>query len=141
MFLTTWEPFEALQPFDRAFEHFFPEAGRKWSPAADIWEDEEKIVMSLDVPGMTQKDISIEVNSGVLTVRGERKWTREEKEKKDGGRFHHREAFYGAFERAFYLPDTVEAEKIDAGYANGVLTLTLPKAERAKPRQISVKVH
>src|SRR5262245_19692294 len=138
MFLTTWEPFSELQPFDRAFTKLFPETSGKWSPAADIWEDDEKIVVSLDVPGMTQKDISIEVNNGVLTVCGERKFERKDEK---GGRFHHRESHYGAFERAFYLPDTVEAEKIDATYANGVLTLTLPKAEKAKPRQISVKVH
>lgn len=109
---------------------------RPWSPAVDILETENEIVLKADVPGVELKDIDIQFENGTLTVKGERKFEKEEK----GKGFHRMERSYGAFVRYFTVPETVDAEHVKADYQAGVLTITLPKKEIAKPKAIKVQV-
>lgn len=109
---------------------------RPWSPAVDILETENELVLKADVPGMDMKDIDVQVENGTLTVKGERKFEREENNKG----FHRLERSYGTFVRYFTLPDTVDTENVKAEYKAGVLNITLPKKEIAKPKAIKVQV-
>ena len=106
-------------------------------PAVDIYEDEKKIVLNLEVPGIPEKDLDVSVENNTLTVKGERKFEKEQKEEN----FHRIERRYGSFFRAFTLPTTVETETIDAKYENGVLKLELKKKPEAQPRQIKVNIN
>jgi HSP20 family protein len=110
---------------------------RSWAPAVDILETENELVLKADVPGVEQKDIDIQLENGTLTLKGERKFEREEKNKG----FHRMERSHGSFVRYFTVPDTVDAEHVRAEYANGVLSVTLPKKEIAKPKAIKVQVN
>jgi HSP20 family protein len=105
-----------------------------WLPPCDVFEDAVKIVA--EIPGVTAEDVKISLENNLLTLRGEKKQQAEDKSE----RVHRYERSYGVFERTFSLPTTVDPEKIDARYSNGVLTVTIPKAERARPREIPVKV-
>lgn len=107
-----------------------------WLPACDVFEDKDAVKIVAEVPGVRAEDVKISLENNVLTIRGEKKQHAEEKNE----RVHRYERTYGSFERAFSLPTSVDPEKIAAGYANGVLTVTIPKAERARPREIPVKV-
>jgi HSP20 family protein len=109
---------------------------RPWSPAVDIVETENELVLKADVPGVELKDIDIQLENGTLTVKGERKLEKEEK----GKGFHRMERSYGSFVRYFTVSDTVDAEHVKADYQAGVLTITLPKKEIAKPKAIKVQV-
>ena len=109
---------------------------RPWAPAVDILETENELVLKADVPGVDFKDIDIQLENGTLTLKGERKFEKEENKKG----FHRLERSYGSFVRYFTVPDTVDAEHVHADFANGVLTVTLPKKEIAKPRSIKVQV-
>jgi HSP20 family protein len=111
-------------------------ADRPWTPAVDIFEDENKVVLKADLPDVEQKDIEVKLENGTLTLKGERKFESEEKQKG----YHRLERAYGSFVRYFTLPETVEPEGVKADYRNGVLTVTLPKKEIAKPRTIQVAV-
>lgn len=146
MLPSVWNPFRDLARFDREFDALFgrpaaedaSEAVQTWYPAVEIRElagDGYRIVAS--VPGMRKEDIHVSVENNVLTLSGERK---EESEKKDGERVIRREVFYGKFSRSFRLPDVVDGSKITAAYKDGQLTITVPKAESAKPRTIEVAV-
>jgi HSP20 family protein len=110
---------------------------RPWTPAVDIWETENELVLKADLPDMKMEDIDIRLENGTLALKGERKFENEEKKKG----FHRVERSYGSFARYFTLPETVEAEKVQAEYRNGVLTITLPKKEVARPRQVKVQVN
>ena len=114
-----------------------PAASRPWAPPVDILETENELVLKADIPDVNQKDIDIQVENGTLTLKGERKF-----EKRENGKegYHRLERSYGSFVRCFSLPDTVDSEKVAAEYRNGVLTVTLPKKEVAKPRSIKVQV-
>lgn len=105
-------------------------------PTVDIEESEKEYSIKADLPGMDKKDVSITVENGTLSLTGEKK----EETKREKGRYYHLERSYGKFSRSFALPDDVEADKIEAAMKNGVLTLSLPKSEKAKPRSIDVKV-
>jgi HSP20 family protein len=107
-----------------------------WAPAVDIYETEKEIVLKADLPGLKLEDVDISLNNNVLSVRGERRF---EKEVKDDN-YHRVERAYGNFVRTFTLPNTVNVEQIDASYENGVLKITLPKREEARPKQIKVNV-
>ena len=107
-----------------------------WIPVCDVFEDKDAVKIVAEVPGVTPEDVKISLENNLLTIRGEKRQQAEEKTE----RVHRYERTYGAFERAFALPTTVDPEKIAANYANGVLTVTIPKAERARPREIPVKV-
>ena len=113
-----------------------PSNARPWSPAVDIVETENELVLKADLPEVDPKNVGIQIENGTLTLRGERKF----QEQKNGKGYHRIERAYGAFVRAFSLPDTVEAEKVKADYKQGVLTVTLPKKEIAKPRTVNVEV-
>ncbi len=120
-----------MMPFPAfAFEPSFISA-----PAVDITEDASSYKLSAELPGMTEKDIQVSLSDDRLTVKGEK---RREKEEEDKG-YHLTERTYGEFQRSFILPDGVDSEKITAEFANGVLTLTLPKTRAAMPKKIEVK--
>jgi HSP20 family protein len=105
-------------------------------PPVDVYEDENSIQVRLEVPGVEEKDIDIQLENNLLTVRGERKFEKEEKEEN----FHRIERRYGSFTRSFTLPTTVNSEGVQADYDKGVLTIQLPKRAEAKPKQIKVNL-
>ena len=107
-----------------------------WAPSVDIHENKDEIVIDAELPGINQKDISVTVTDNVLTIRGEKKQEKEVKEEN----YHRVERSYGLFSRSFTLPVGVKADQIKAGYKDGVLKITLPKAEEVKPKQISIDV-
>lgn len=128
-------PFRMLED---TLNRFFtePSGSRPWSPAVDISETENDLVLKADLPEMKLEDLDIQLENGTLTLKGERKF---EKTEKDRG-YHRIERSYGSFVRAFALPEYVDAEKVAADYKQGVLTVTIPKKEVAKPRAIKVNV-
>lgn len=105
-------------------------------PSLEVKEDENQFQLHLDIPGMERKDLDISVTGNVLTVKGERK----EEEQKKGKGYFYSERRYGSFQRSVELPVEVDADKVAANYKDGVLELTLPKSEKAKPKQIKVDV-
>ena len=105
-------------------------------PAVDIAERENEYTVNVELPGVSKDDVKITMQDNILTIRGEKK---EEKESK-GSSFHRVERSYGSFQRSFTLPTRVQSDKIEATYKDGILSVTLPKAEEAKPKQIEVKV-
>jgi len=107
-----------------------------WAPAVDIYETEHELVVKADLPDVDPKDLDIRVENNILTIRGERKFEKQVNEDK----YLRVERSYGSFARSFTLANTVNAEAIRADYQNGVLTLTIPKREEAKPKQIKVNV-
>src|SRR5205807_6714665 len=113
-----------------------PRTGRPWSPAVDIFETENELVLKADVPDVELKDIDVRVENQTLTISGERQFHQDENSKG----YHRIERSYGSFVRSFSVPNTVDTEKVAADYKNGVLTISLPKKEAAKPRQVKVEV-
>lgn len=107
-----------------------------WSPAVDVYDKGNEVVIHAEIPGMKKEDIDVRVENNVLTIRGKKE--RQEEVKEEG--YFRTERAYGTFSRSFSLPTTVDVTKIGAEYRDGVLTLTVPKAEEAKPRQIDVKI-
>jgi HSP20 family protein len=139
-----YNPFNAesedpgLRLFQDSLSRLFSEpASRPWSPAVDIYETDNELVLKADMPEVDPKNVAIQLENGTLTLKGERKF----EQNQNGKGFHRIERSYGAFTRAFSLPDTVEGEKVKADYKNGVLTITLPKKEVAKPRTINVEIN
>jgi HSP20 family protein len=137
------DPFFALRRLDSMLNDAFGgwangESGAvtsAWLPAVDVMEDKEGVRLTAELPGVRQEDVKISLENGILTIRGEKKSQVEEK----SDRVHRVERQYGSFERSFALPTTVDVERIEARFDAGVLTVTLPKAEKAKPRQIEIK--
>src|SRR6266446_5873073 len=137
MSLSHYDPLASLRQFEDAFTRFFtePQSNRPWSPSVDIYETENELVLKADVPDVDLKDIDVRVENQTLTIAGERKF-----EKQDSGNGYHRiERNYGNFTRSFAVPNTFDTENVGAAYKNGVLTVTLPKKEAAKPRQIKIE--
>lgn len=112
-------------------------ASRPWAPAVDIFETENELVLKADLPEVDPKDVQIKIENGTMSLTGERKFERNENQKG----FHRIERGYGNFVRYFTLPDTVDTEHVAARFNAGVLTITLPKKEVAKPKTIQVQVH
>jgi HSP20 family protein len=106
-----------------------------WVPVCDVFEDRDSVKIVAEIPGVSPQDVKLSIENNVLTIRGEKKQTAEEKTE----RVHRYERSYGLFERTFALPNTVDPDRIEAKYEGGVLTVVLPKAERARPREIPVK--
>jgi HSP20 family protein len=142
-----WDPFRDLvgiqDEVNKLFNQSLAAGGRnalaetgEWLPGVDIVEEKDRIVVSTDLPGLKQEEIAVEVADDILTIRGERK---RETERKDGT-VHRTERVYGTFLRSFSLPQTVDGARVGAEYKNGVLTVTLPKREEVRPRQIKVDV-
>jgi len=132
---------EALRrEMDRLWEGFFGERAfepvEKWSPALDLAETKDNLVVTAELPGIDPKDISIDLSGDVLTVRGEKKQEKEEKEEN----YHLIERRYGSFTRSIRLPVKIDEEKIKASYKNGVLKIVLPKSEEVKKKEIKIKV-
>jgi len=107
-----------------------------WTPACDIYEDDEGVALRFELAGVESKDVDIRFENGILTLRGERKLEREDKREN----YHRVELAYGTFTRSFSLPGIVDPERIKAEAKNGILTVSLPKRAEAKPRSIQVKV-
>ncbi len=137
----SWSDLRALQ--NRLFEPFFNRFGfiddtqnsGTWAPPVDVSEDNEKIHVKVEVPGMDEKDLKVNYEDGLLTITGERQF-----ERKDDRNYHRIERAYGSFTRSFSLPRTVDASQIVASYRNGVLEIEIPKKEEAKPKQIQINV-
>jgi HSP20 family protein len=144
MAVMKYNPFADLEEFPAGLRLFsdtvnrmLGEGGnRPWTPAVDILETENELVLKADLPDVDMKDIEIKIENGNLSLKGERRMEKDEKVKG----FHRIERSYGSFVRYFSLPETVDTEHVKAGFANGVLTITLPKKEVAKPKTIKVEV-
>jgi HSP20 family protein len=151
MAIVRWEPFRDLVGYqdrmNRLFEDSFRGVARgpaeddwalggSWAPAVDIYEHEGHLVLKAELPGIEAKDVDIRLENNVLTLRGERQLDREVKRES----YHRVERSYGTFSRSFTLPSVVDQEKIKAEYKDGVLRVTLPKKDEAKPKQISISV-
>lgn len=146
MALTRWNPFRGLVSVQRDLDsmmedffghtHMFDWDGGIWSPPVDITETDDNLVVSIEIPGMTKEDVKITLQDNVLTIRGEKK---QETEKRDAN-YHRVERSYGSFTRSFSLPAAVEGEKIKAQYKDGLLKITLPKAEQVKPKEIPIAI-
>jgi HSP20 family protein len=143
-----WDPFKELEEISDRFNRIFGrvpgrrEGGREaitladWAPTVDISEDEKEYLIKAEIPEVDKKDVKVTVLDGVLTLQGERKQEKEEK----GRKFHRIERSYGSFVRSFTLPDEVAEDKLKAEFKDGMLLVHLPKAEKAKPKAIEVKV-
>ena len=145
--LTRWEPFRELSTLqdriNRVFRDSYSAADRddslttsSFAPAVDVYEDEHQVTLKIEVPGIDEKDIDVQVENHTLTVHGERKIEKEEKEEN----YRRVERHYGTFTRTFTLPQTVDTESVSATYDKGVLNIALPKKAEAKPKQIKVNV-
>jgi HSP20 family protein len=132
----TVDPLHGLRLFEDAVTRMMsePRTSRPWSPATDIIETENELVLKVDLPDVQLNDIDVQVENQTLTIKGERHFEREDSNKG----FHRIERSYGTFVRSFTVPSTVDTEKVAADYKNGVLTVRLPKKEAAKPRQVKV---
>jgi HSP20 family protein len=147
MAITRWDPLRDVVTLQSRLNSLFQDYGRgqgedealsaaAFAPPVDIYEDEHKLVLKLEVPGIRQEDLDIQVENRTLTVRGERKLDKEEKQEN----FHRVEHRYGTFARTFTLPSTVDPESVSASYDAGVLKIELAKKAEARPRQIRVNV-
>ena len=144
--LTRWEPFREFSTLQDRMNRLFRETqgnsqdesltSSSFAPAVDVYEDEHNVTLKIEVPGIEEKDIDVRLENNTLTVHGERKIEKEEKEEN----YRRVERQYGSFTRTFNLPPTVDAEKVQADYDKGVLKITLPKKAEAKPKQIKVNV-
>jgi HSP20 family protein len=110
--------------------------GRTWLPPVDMHETKDNLVLKVELPGVREKDVAVSITGDLLTIRGERRWDDESKDQK----FLHVERVYGQYERMIQLPMAVQADKVKAAYRDGVLEVTLPKAEELKPREIKIDV-
>ena len=147
MAITRWDPFQELNlitsRMNRLFQDTYGQGSTEenlttstFATPVDIYEDERNITLKIEVPGIDQKDIDVRLENNTLTVRGERKFEKEEKEEN----FHRVERRYGSFFRAFTLPTTVDPDSVTADYDNGVLKIKLAKRAEARPKQIKVNV-
>ena len=128
-----------MRLFQDAVNRLLSEPGntRPWTPAVDILENENELVVKADVPGVNMDLIDIQMENGTLAIKGERTF---QAPKGEGDGYHRIERSYGSFARYFTVPETVDADKIRADFRDGVLTVTLPKKEVAKPKSIKVEV-
>jgi HSP20 family protein len=145
--ITRWDPFREFSTLqdrmNRLFRDSYGPEGREesltsttFAPPVDVYEDEHNVTLKIEVPGIDEKDIDVRIENNVLTVHGERKFEKEEKEEN----FRRVERQYGSFTRTFTLPNTVDSEKVSANYEKGILKIALPKKAEAKPKQIKVNV-
>jgi HSP20 family protein len=144
MAISRWDPFREVVTMQNRLNSLFRDMNDADSqlttaafvPAVDIYEDDKKVMLKLEVPGIEEKDLDVSVENNTLTVKGERKFESEEKEEN----FHRIERRYGSFYRAFTLPSTVDTEHVQAKYNAGVLKLELLKKPEAQPKQIKINV-
>jgi len=135
--ITRIDPFRELASFLGTFAE---NSGKEqltsgsFTPAVDVYEDEHNVVLKLEIPGVQEEDLKVSLENNTLTIQGERKFEKEEKEEN----FHRIERRYGSFTRTFKLPNSVDSEQVEAGYDKGILKITLAKRAEAKPKQIKV---
>ncbi len=145
MSIIRWDPFRDLltlrDKMNRLFEETFSLRGEEkdlisgtWTPAVDIYETENAVVLTAELPGMEEKDIQLKIEDNNLVLKGERKFEKETKEEN----YYRVERAYGSFYRSFTIPTAVDQEKITAEYNNGVLKVTMPKKEEIKPKEIKI---
>jgi HSP20 family protein len=145
MTLTRWDPLRELSLMQDRMNRMFDDAGRgwrpdepssttAWSPAVDIYETENEIIVHAELPGVERKDIGLNLEKNVLTLKGERRFEKETKQEN----YHRIERAYGGFSRSFSIPAIVDDEKIRAEYKDGILKISLPKKEQVKPKQIQI---
>jgi len=148
--LTRWNPFKDLDELESPLSTFFVRAPLRrkngelesmtiaeWSPLVDITEDDKEYLIKTELPEVKKDDVKVTVETGVLTITGERKFEKEEK----GRKYHRVERAYGNFVRSFTLPDDADANKVNAEFKDGVLKVHVAKSEAAKPKHIEVKVN
>lgn len=146
MELVPWRPFGELSSFrgemDKLWDRFLCERpfakdlSEAWSPSVDISETEDTLFVKAELPGLEAKDVDVSLSGDLLTIKGEKKKEKEEKDE----HHHYIERYEGTFQRSFRLPVAVHADKVEASFENGVLKVTLPKAEKAKKKSIKIKV-
>lgn len=148
MTLVRWDPFRDLRTLQRRMDRLFSDSivrhsgegdeslESSWLPAVDVHEDDVAITLRAELPGLAKENVELTIDNGRLTVKGEKKLEKEESE----GDYRRIESRYGSFYRSFLLPETVDADKIEAKIDNGVLNVTLPKSEEATPKRIEVSV-
>jgi HSP20 family protein len=145
MAIIRWDPFRDMvtlrEKMNRLFEDVFTGqseskelAASSWAPAVDIFETENDLVMTAEVPGIDEKDIEIKIEDNTLILKGARKFEKETKEEN----YHRIERSYGSFYRAFTLPNSIDPDKIQAEHENGVLKITMPKRTELKPRKVKI---
>lgn len=145
MSLIKWNPWSEIEDmfnrYDRAVG--LPRTGTQevmtsgdWAPRVDIVENDNEFIIKAEIPDVKKEDVKVSVDNGVLTLKGERKQEKEEKDKK----FHRIERYYGSFTRSFTLPENVDESKVKATFKDGMLNLHVPKTEKAKPKAIEVKI-
>jgi HSP20 family protein len=147
MALIRWDPFRDLLSLQDRMNRLFEESMTRdkvfeeaftsgvWSPVVDIYETDTSVILKAELPGMTKDDIVIEISENNLILKGERKFQKDIKEEN----YHRIERSYGTFSRSFTLPDTVDRGKVSASFKEGILEITIPKIEGAKPKQIEIK--
>ena len=147
MAIVRWEPFRDVMASQREFDRLFKEAftpffgegelsTRTWAPPVDIYETADSIVLKAELPGVDPKDVEVKVEDNSLFLKGERKFEKEV----NNENYHRVERSYGSFARSFTLPNSINTEKVKAEFKDGLLTLTLPKREEAKPRTVKIDV-
>jgi len=147
MAITRWRPFRDMisiqDEMNRLFDDFFgrpitrPEwAEAAWCPCVDVSETKDDVIINTEIPGMSKDDVKVSVQDNILTLSGEKK---QEKVEKDAN-YHRMERSYGSFSRSFTLPTSVQPDKVKANYKDGILRITLPKSEEVKPKQIPITV-
>lgn len=149
--LTRWNPFREMEELQRRMSSLFDWSPFRrsslttdeetisvpeWAPLVDIAEDDKEYLLKVELPEVQKDDVKVTVEGGTLTISGERKAEKEEK----GRKFHRVERYYGRFERSFSIPDDAEADNVKAEFKDGVLRVHLAKSEKARPKQIEVKV-
>jgi len=148
MAVIRWDPFREMSSLQERMNRLFSDfryrapVGEEeitqgaWVPPVDIYETSDSIVLEAELPGLTKDNIVVEVKNNTLTLKGDKKFEREVKEEN----YHRVERSYGSFQRAFTLPSTVQQDRVKAKFRDGILEITIPKAEEAKPKQIKVDI-
>jgi len=147
--ITHWDPFKEMEGLQHRLSGYFGRplmrrghdeeesiTAAEWAPLVDIIEDDREYLVKAELPEVKKGDVKVSVENGMLTIRGERQFEKEEKGKK----YHRVERGYGSFVRSFALPDIAEADKVSADFRDGVLRVHLPKTDKAKTKHIEVKV-
>jgi len=132
-----WPSFGRLLNLNDELDRLFETPLQAWAPALDVHEDKDKFTVNLELPGLKREEIDVHLEDGSLVISGERK----SETVSEGTEVHRQERYYGKFSRALTLPTAVAADKVKAAYKDGILTVTLPKAEEAKPKHIDVTIN
>jgi HSP20 family protein len=138
MAIIRWDPFREMTQLQNRFDRLFEAVGGRqesWLPAVDVFDTKDAVVLKAELAGMDPDDIEIEVEDNVLTIKGERKF----EEKVDEERYYRVERRFGSFQRSLALPQGVKSDEIEANYDEGILTVSVPKAEQEKPKRIEVQ--